>query len=86
MVTDVGPVYEGSDGRYYTDWQVRRKLDAGEWRPCLRERGTGRRLVATADGSLVMLVPTPLAALPEWVEVRAAGRVVRAVDTRRSIP
>lgn len=79
-------VYVGSNGHYYTGWELDRKLSSGEWRLCVRDRGTDRRLVETATDSLLMLERTSLAALPTWVEARSDGVGVRIVDTRRAIP
>lgn len=76
-------VFEGSNGRYYTDWQVRTRLRFGEWALCLRQRGPDRRLVETADDALLMLRPVEPTALPAGLEVRVAGRRARVVDTRR---
>lgn len=81
----VETVYEGSDGRYFTDWEVARAIEAGEWHPCLRDEESGRRLVGTGD-ALLMIQPIAVEALPEWVELRADGDGVRAVDTRRTVP
>lgn len=83
---DVGPVYEGSDGRFYTDWQVDRKLTDGDWRPCLQYPDEGRRLVASDDGDLLMLVRVDPATLPAWAELRADGEALQVVDTRRTTP
>jgi len=83
---DVGSVYAGSDGRFYTDWQVDRKLRQGAWRPCVHDRGTDRRMVGTDDGELVLLVSVEAAELPEWVRIRADPGGLRVVDTRRVAP
>lgn len=76
---------EGSNGRYYTAWQVRRRLRIGEWRRCLRQRepGPDRRLVETDEGALLMLTPIEPANVPCWLEVRVVGEATLAVDTRR---
>lgn len=80
------PIYEGSNGRYYTDWQVDRKLTNGAWTPCLHETETGRRLVGIDDGELLLLVPTEANALPTCVELRSDGATAWIVDSRRAIP
>ncbi|MFP8952629.1 hypothetical protein ACLI4Z_06585 [Natrialbaceae archaeon A-arb3/5] len=87
MVDDcVGTIFEGSNGRYYTGWQVDRKLRRGIWRPCIRQREPDRRLIETADRRLLFLVPVTPDELPDWTEVRTDGRRVRIVDSRRSVP
>ncbi|WP_254764839.1 hypothetical protein [Natrinema marinum] len=76
-------LYVGSDGRYYTDWQVRERHRTGEWRLCVRQRRPDRRLVETGDGALVLLTPTDADTLPAGVEIRVADGRARVVDTRR---
>ncbi|EMA35119.1 hypothetical protein [Halobiforma nitratireducens] len=74
---------EGSNGRYYTAWQVRRRLRIGDWRRCLRQRQPERHLVETDDGGLLMLTPVEPADAPRWLEVRIVGDAEVAIDTRR---
>ncbi|WP_408957924.1 hypothetical protein [Natrinema sp. 74] len=76
-------LFEGSDGRYYTDWQVRQRRRTGEWRLCVRQRTPDRRLVETEDGALLLLAPTAADELPAGVEIRVADGRARVVDTRR---
>ncbi|OLZ40379.1 hypothetical protein A6E15_05000 [Natrinema saccharevitans] len=76
-------VFAGSNGRYYTNWQVRTRLRSGEWALCLRQRGPDRRLVETAEDALLLLRPVEPTALPAGLEVRVSGRRARVVDTRR---
>lgn len=83
---NVGPIYEGSDGQYYTDWQVGRKMNHGEWKPCIWDEETGRQLVGTGDGDLLMLISADAESLPEWAEIRSDEVGARIVDTRRSLP
>lgn len=83
--TDGTVVYEGTDGRYYTDWQVEHHLRTGRWRPCIRDARTGRRLVGV-DDELVMLEPTALGELPDWIRIRFDRSGPRAVDVRRTVP
>ncbi len=78
-------LFEGSNGRYYTDWQVRERHRTGEWRLCIRQRTPDRRLVETGDGSLLLLAPTDADALPVGVEIRVADGCARVVDTRRRV-
>lgn len=76
-------LFEGSNGRYYTDWQVRERYRTGEWRLCIRQRSPNRRLVETGDGALLLLAPTDPDALPDGVEIRVTDGCARVVDTRR---
>lgn len=80
----VDRLYKGTNGRYYTDCQVARKLRADRWKPCIRQRDPDRRLVETSDGGLLLLTPTD--DLPAWAQVRVDDRGTRVVDTRRPIP
>lgn len=82
----VDTLFEGANGRYYTEWQVRRRFETGNWKRCIRQRSPERRLVGTGDGALLMLVPIEPAELPRWAEIRVAGRGAHVVDTRRPVP
>jgi len=77
-------LYEGSNGHYYTDCQVTRRLRTERWKPCIRQRNPDRRLVETSDGGLLLLTPTD--DLPAWAQLRIGDRGVRVVDTRRPVP
>lgn len=76
-------VFEGSDGRYYTDWQVRHRLRTDEWTFCMQQRTPHRRLVETDDDALLLLVPIELEELPAGREIRVSGCCARVVDTQR---
>ena len=76
-------VLEGSDGSYYTGWEVARRLRAGDWNPCLRQADPDRRLVETGSGELLLLTPIDPGALPDRAEVRLEGEAARVVRTRR---
>ncbi|WP_049923666.1 hypothetical protein [Halopiger djelfimassiliensis] len=82
----VSTVFEGSNGRYYTDCQVERNLRVGSWRPCIRQFDPDRRLVEIDGGSLLMLTPIDPDDLPDWIEIRVTGTTARVVDTRRRFP
>ncbi|ELY39175.1 hypothetical protein C496_14997 [Natronorubrum tibetense GA33] len=86
VVTDtpVDVLYEGTNGRYYTDCQVTTNLRTERWKPCIRQRDPDRRLVETSDGGLLLLTPTD--DLPAWAEIRVDNRGTRVVDTRRPLP
>jgi len=75
--------YAGSDGCYYTDWQVATQMESGEWVPCMWEEEEGWELVV-ADDELVWLIPVERSALPNWVDVRetSEGYGTKIVDTR----
>lgn len=79
----VKTLYEGSNGRYYTEWQVHERLRAGEWKPCIEQRSPDRRLIGTDDEELLLLLPVDPVELPTWAEIRIDGRGARVVDTRR---
>lgn len=78
----VDGLYAGSNGHYYTAWEVTRNLRRGAWRPCIRQQEPERRLVETTGGGLLMLAAIEPAALPTWVEIRVQGDTARVVDTR----
>ncbi|MWV38230.1 hypothetical protein [Natrialba sp. INN-245] len=84
-VDPVETVFEASDGQYYTAWQVRRRLESGRWRCCLRQRDPDRRLVETECGQLLFLVATDPRALPDWTELRIERTATHVVDTRSSL-
>lgn len=77
-------LYAGSNGRYYTADEVARKLRTDGWKPCIRQRDPDRRLVATADGHLLLLTATD--DLPPWAELRVDDGRAHVVDTRRPVP
>lgn len=76
-------LFKGSNGRYYTAWQCRRRLQTGVWRFCMRQHSPDRQLVETSDEALLLLVPIDGDELPNWAEIRVADHGVRVVDTRR---
>ena len=84
MDVPVDSLYEGSNGHYYTDCQIARRLRTERWKPCIRQRDPDRRLVETSDGNLLLLTPTDT--LPEWAELRIDDRGARIVDTRGPLP
>lgn len=75
-------LYAGSNGHYYTDWEVTKNIRRGTWRRCIRQREPDRRLVETTGGGLLMLTAIDPDALPTWVEIRVTGEAARIVDTR----
>ena len=80
------PIYEGSDGNWYTCWQVEQRLLGGVWDRCLEDRTAGLRLVESVDDDeLIMLTPIDVETLPPWLEVRSDGRRSKVVDTRRGV-
>jgi len=80
----VDTLFEGSNDRYYTEWQVQKRLRNGEWKLCIRQQSPDRQLVGTGDGALLLLVPIDATALPAWAEIRIDGRGSRVVDTRHT--
>ena len=77
-------LYSSSDGRFYTDWEVARRMESGVWAPCMWDPDSGWELVEGESG-LVWLVPVEPSAAPDWVEVRQSreGPGEEVVDTRR---
>ena len=75
--------YAGSDGSYYTEWEVALRMESGDWEPCMWDTETGWELVE-GDDRLVWLVPIEASELPAWVEVRETpeGPGDEVVDTR----
>gem|GEM_PF-741823 len=78
----VGELFSGSDGQYYTDWQVRRNVRTGTWRLCLSQRDPNRTLIEVNDAWLILLRPIAPADLPDWAELRLECGRAWVVDTR----
>lgn len=78
-----GILFEGTDDRYYTDWEVDRRLRNGVWALCIRQRSPTRLLVETEDETLLMLTPADPTELPAGIEIRVTDSRARVVDTRR---
>ncbi|WP_243645263.1 hypothetical protein [Natrarchaeobius chitinivorans] len=81
----VESVYEASNGRYYTDWQLHRRLESGRWRRCLSQRDPDRRLVEADGGELLFLTPVDPEELPNWTEIRIERRAAHVVETRQPL-
>lgn len=79
-------LFEGSNGRYYTDWQVARRRRTGEWTLCMRQRTPDRQLVETDGGALLLLAPTDPETLPPGLEIRVRDGRARVVDVRCGLP
>lgn len=78
-------LFAGSDGRFYTGWQVGWRLESGRWRPCMWDTEAGWELVESDDG-LVWLWPVSREDLPSWTGLRAVqpGHGVEVVDRRET--
>jgi hypothetical protein len=50
-------VYTGSDGRRYTEREIWRRLEAGEWTVCCWDASTGQEWVITPEDELLALTP-----------------------------
>jgi hypothetical protein len=74
-------LYAGSDGRYYTDWEVSWHFERDEWKPCMWDSEEGWELVEDGD-ELVWLYPRGIDDLPDWAELRQEGHGVAVVDLR----
>ncbi len=62
-------IYDASNGRYYTDWEVGVHFEDGRWRACMWSEADGWELVETEDEELLYLEPVPPAQLPSDVDV-----------------
>ncbi|WP_254524343.1 hypothetical protein [Natrinema caseinilyticum] len=86
VAPSIETLFEGSNGRYYTDWQVARRRRTGEWALCIRQRTPDRRLVETDGGALLLLTPTDPASLPPGIEIHVRDGRARVVDGRCGSP
>ena len=50
-------VYEGSDGHYYTEREMWRRLESAEWTVRCWDDSTGREWVITSEEKLLALTP-----------------------------
>jgi len=75
-------VYGGSDGAFYTDWEVGWNLESGDWQVCMWDEDAGWELFETQSEELVWLLPMDESELPEWAEVERLDRGSRVVDRR----
>ena len=75
-------VYQGSDGRYYTEWDIWERFESDEWRPCMWDPAAGWELVETEGKSLLRLHPVPMEALPAGVELDTEDRQPTVLDSR----
>lgn len=78
----VDALYVGSDGSYYTAWQLERRLERGTWRRCLSQQEPACHLVADGAGQLLSLERIALESAPPWLEVRVEAERAWVVDTR----
>ncbi|WP_129113199.1 hypothetical protein [Halegenticoccus tardaugens] len=79
-------VYEGSDGRYYTECDLWERFESDTWRPCMWEPETGREFVETDRADLLSLAPVDAVDLPDGVEIRYEGDFATVVDSRDRRP
>ncbi|WP_222918344.1 hypothetical protein [Natrinema sp. SYSU A 869] len=75
-------LFEGSDGRYFTGWQLERRLRTGVWSLCIRQRAPNRVLIETEAGALLLLTPIEPSGLPAGIEIRVFENSARIADTR----
>lgn len=79
-----GTIYECSNGGYYGDRDVWKRLEAETWNVCCWDETSGTEWVETEDGELVVLTPISRNDLPNWVQVeRAADGLNVTVDLLR---
>ena len=76
-------LYAGSDGRYYTDWQVSWRFENDEWHACMWDTEEGWELVEE-DEELVWLAPVEREDLPDWAELRPKRHGTVVVDRREA--
>lgn len=50
-------IYLGADGTTYTETELWNRYESGTWRFCMGDADTGRELVETDTGDLLMLSP-----------------------------
>lgn len=79
-----GSVYEGSDGRYYTEVELWERLESETWVPFAWDPETGQEWVETPAGDLLALTPVPESELPDSVELEShpRGKLVNDERTR----
>ncbi|WP_081655585.1 hypothetical protein [Halopiger goleimassiliensis] len=82
----VDGVYAGSNRRYYTGWQIDRRLERGRWRCCLEQREPDRLLIEVERALLLSLVRIDPSDLPPRVEIRIDGDRARIVEHGRPRP
>ncbi|AXR78651.1 hypothetical protein AArcMg_1281 [Natrarchaeobaculum sulfurireducens] len=85
----VEALFAGSDGRYYTDWQVRRKTKSERWRRCLSQHDGHdpvRLLVAVDETDLLLLTRVDPETLPRGFEIRIESECARVVRSRGMAP
>lgn len=75
-------LFVGSDGTYYTEWQLERRLERGTWRRCLSHQDPDRHLLTDDGGELLLLERIARENVPPWLEVRVDGERAWTVDTR----
>lgn len=62
-------IYEGSDGQYYTDWQVWRNFESNRWKAFCWKEDSRWEMVETSQGDLLVLNPISKSELPDDVVV-----------------
>ncbi len=73
-------VYQGSNGRYYTDLEVWERLEAEEWTPLAWDSASGDEWMSTPAGDVLHLKPIAPPDLPPTVTLEAVedGYLARA--------
>lgn len=50
-------MYQASNGRYYSEYELWEHYESGEWEYCTGESTTGQEVVQTERGELLLLTP-----------------------------
>ncbi|SEO68588.1 hypothetical protein SAMN04487948_104173 [Halogranum amylolyticum] len=79
------PIYRCSDGKYYGDVDIWKRLESGTWTPCCWDTESGKEWMETQDGELLILEPISQNELPESVQTErvTTGTVVNKESSYR---
>ena len=75
-------VYAGTDGNYYTEWELWRRFESGRWTPIETLDAHGVEVVEAPDSAVVILWPVDERDLPARVDLRRLERGFEVVDRR----
>ncbi|MFC3958230.1 hypothetical protein [Halovivax cerinus] len=79
-------LYVTDSGRYLTGWQLRQRIECGEWCRRIVDESTGVILVESADETVIALTILAMGSLPSYLEVRGDGHRTWVADRRRVVP
>lgn len=75
-------LYAGSDGEFYTEYELGYRFETHAWQPCMWNADEGWELVETPDNEFLWLTPIDESDLPANIEVRSSDVGKTIVDTR----